>query len=735
MKILIGHTNQIPELNHYRTLPGREAKFDDVLAFGNGYAQVAYRDGMAWEELLAVCPSGWKPDVYIHWSPEYNLTPSGLENAECFTIGVMGDWMLGGVALRTAGGVFDLLAADKEGCQALNAAGFTNTLSALLWGYDPALHRLLPEVEKDIDVLMIGNFNHAVQYERSRWLSRVARLSEKYRVVLTSGITGDAYTHTMNRAKIVFNRSVAGGVNMRVYEALACGSLLFYERENPEIQTLFKDRQHCVLYGEDDFEALIGHYLAPENSEERHRITRSGQTAVAPYSYARQLSRFLTEIEPLVMAHRRKQSPLPPRSLLNDEARKLKLLTLQTHLSDSRSFDAVAANLLHALQETEGAQKTDLLLLRSVLECRRGNALQPPYREGCFLEAAALIQQGLFAEPDQVSALTNLGSLSLALQRREEAEAAFQAALSLLESPLLAARQLRGLVYSPLYDTFDVERERLWLDHAPGSEAWIEKTRTALAHRIHATLGEAAFAAQEFEKAEAHLRRAAEYRPRSGSTAYGLASALRALRRPHEALEAYERAIENSPFLFGAWQDRASLLLEEERAAEAAELLNEFLTILEACPIYAEAHAYFTDLRDKIAPAAQKQAATQDSRITRLIALPDWDNPAQWQPLLRDYVGRCTKADSVVLLLPIPPDRYPDPALIVTRLSDYLTETLGLSPEKIPGVSFLTEPIESMIRAHALPIVDGVLAVGGDADREFAAFLGVPLLGGLEKCA
>ncbi len=738
MRILIGHTNQIPELNQYRALPGRENKFDDVLAFGNGYAQVLYTEGMTWEELLAQCPPGWKPDVYVHWSPEYNLTPPGLENAECYTIGVFGDWNLGGLALRNAGDVFDLLVADKEGCKALNAAGFTNTMSALLWGYDPAIHRKLPDFtpeQKDIDLLMIGNFNHAVQSERSRWLARVAKLSQKYHVVLTSGVIGDAYTEAMNRAKIVFNRSVAGGVNMRVYETLACNSLLLYERGNPEIETLFTDKEHLVLYGEDDFEAIVDHYLNPQNAPEREQITNAGHRAVAPYSYAHQLSRFFSEIEPLVMAHKRTRNAVHSRAILHDEEGELRLLTLQTYLSSPHSFARVEANL-YAAKLTDAPSsgtatktaKTDVLALRSVLASKEGYAMQSPYRDSCFHSAVTLCQKVLLAEPDHIATLINLAGLQLALNRTEEGENALLTALSSLESPPLTSHQLRGLVFSSSYGSFDVERERIWLDHAPGSPEWTEETRILLTHRVSVALGEIASSRQDFETSCAFLEKALSYRPRSGETAYGYACSLRTSGKPEKALIAYALAIENSPFHFDAWQDRAALLLEMERVEEASQSLDEFLVILAACPVYAEANAYFKELREKIAPAAQRQAATQSSQITRLIALPDWNEPAQWQPLLQSYVGHYSVNDPVILLLPIPPDQYPDPAPIVQRMSDFLTETLGVSLEKIPKVTLLTEPIESMIRAHALPIVDAVLAVNGAADAEFAQFLGVPLL-------
>src|SRR5689334_11308556 len=112
MRILVGHIVRMPELLLRRPLPGRAGTADNILAFGAGYPRAWYAPGQAWQEMQATGFPGWKPDVYIHWSPEYNAVPEGLEEADCLTVGVFGDWNLGGQALRNIGGMFDLLFAD-----------------------------------------------------------------------------------------------------------------------------------------------------------------------------------------------------------------------------------------------------------------------------------------------------------------------------------------------------------------------------------------------------------------------------------------------------------------------------------------------------------------------------------------------------------------------------------------------------------------------------------------------
>ena len=71
---------------------------------------------------------------------------------------------------------------------------------------------------------MIGNLSATVQRERAPWLARVARLADRCRVRIAGGVYGEEYTRLMNATRITFNRSIRGEMNMRCYEAAACGS-------------------------------------------------------------------------------------------------------------------------------------------------------------------------------------------------------------------------------------------------------------------------------------------------------------------------------------------------------------------------------------------------------------------------------------------------------------------------------------------------------------------------------
>ena len=150
-----------------------------------------------------------------------------------------------------------------------------------LYSQISTLHKPWP-VEKDIDVLFLGNLNHAAHADRARYLERLAKLSDRYRVVIAGGIVGEAYGQLLARARIVFNHSIRGELNLRVFETLACGSLAFIEDTNEEVRDWFKPGHEIVLYNADDFEERVRYYL--DNPSEAARIAANGHARAGEFA-------------------------------------------------------------------------------------------------------------------------------------------------------------------------------------------------------------------------------------------------------------------------------------------------------------------------------------------------------------------------------------------------------------------------------------------------------------------
>ena len=687
-------------------------------------------DDLTLEAVLARCPADWRPDVLVHWSLEYNPVPVGLEKADFLTVGVFGDWNLGARAARCVGGVFDTLLADSAGGELLRRAGFKSIRYGRLWGYNPNLHRRLPDVERDIDILMLGNFNHAIHRERARWLARVARLSRKHRVVLTGGVYGEEYTRLMNRAKIVFNRSVGGGINMRAYEATVCGALLFNERDNAEIRDLFTDREHCVLYGDDDLEELLDYYLAPENAAERERIAQAGWERVQTHDDRSRFRNLLDQIEPMV---RERVTGGEGRSFCALPSAERELTRLTQWLLSGR-----AENLpqIHARLSTLGETWTngDSSPFAPIpIQAQAGNlhaavlgewALRSPdpQRKGLFQEALGRAEAVLQSVPNYTLAWCNLGFLALAAGQMEAGEAVLREALNRLKSPELTAAQLRGVYFPRQFEPFDIEAEWIAGTWEPDSAAWLAALRDALSARILTTLAYVALERGAFGATVAYGEQAVALAPGWGAAQSHLGRAYRARGQDERAMAAFRQAIDAAPFQLEAWRNLAELLLEAGRAPEAAALMDDLTAILDGCPFYNPIRAPL----DQLAAKAQRKAAPQ-AETKRLLALPDWNAPEQWQPLLRAYVERYRPGDPVTLLLPVSAE-HPPAETILTAVSAFLSDTLGLSPDAIPDVILLTEAVAPDGTVDGKPIADAVITLTEKNESEPARLMRLPTL-------
>jgi tetratricopeptide (TPR) repeat protein len=757
MRILVGHTNQIPQVRDGLPLPTREDREDRILAFGNGYQQVQHEPGMAWTDLLASCPPGWKPDVYIHWSPEYNAVPQGLEQADCLTVGVFGDWNLGGHAIRHISGIFDVLVADGAGSELLRQAGHTNVHCARLWAYDPDLHRRDAAIERDIDILMIGNFNHAIHAGRSRLLAKVARLSARYRVVFTSGVHGEEYTRMMNRALIVFNHSVGGGINMRAYEAPACGALLFNEAASTEIRAIFTDRVDCVLYDEDNLESLLDYYLDPVHTREREAIAQAGWERVQAHSYAHHFAGLLTQLEPMLTRFQRNPHKAMAQRAFNKLSEHEQSLNMAAHwvrTSEKSIYSRLEPLLQAATQGKTAAQQADVVALAAVMLGKWAEVSPSPARECTFADAIALAQRAVTLEPDYALGICNLAYLYIAVQQVGAAERLLRRAAQMLEAPTLRAEQLRGDHFPQGYNYYHMESERIWGRITPGSDEWREELRMALRCRIAMTLAEIAFGRKQFSVAVQHSLAAVAIAPAVAKAHYGLGAAYRALGQRQEAARAYRQAIDLSPFLLEAWRDLAQLYLDLNRPIAAQALMDDLAAMLDGCPIYNSVRADYDRLRAESRERAAGQAQTADDagapislepttdhrppkapkrsvaadRCLRLLALPDWDDAGSWQPLLRDYVGRYSPGDPITLLLPVEPERYPSVEPVVTDIARFLETCLHTTLEAIPDVILLTEPRGSAQHWTQTPYADALVLLDGETRTATALPAALPTL-------
>ncbi len=687
------------------------------------------KDSGSYEEILAMLPEGWKPDVVIHWSLEYYIPPKGIEKADCLTVGIFGDWNLGAYAVQNIGSAFDILFADRAGCELLQNLGFNNAYYARLWGFDSKLHRRLPEIERDIDILMMGNLNHIVQRERSFWLARVAKLSRRHNVLLTTGVYGEDYTRMMNRAKIVFNRSVGGGINMRAYETMACGALLFNERENLEIRDIFTDREHCVLYGDDDLEILLDYYLATENTAERKRIASAGWKRVQNYRDFDRISELLDKIENILAQWKATNRKREPRGfekvqLINRELCRLHhahlcnegglYATLNQEMSDLLKR---LVNLPEYLPQAANAH--------AALLGEWGVRLPQEDQPAAFKLAEKLLFCALKIEPNYFAAQWNLGYLYHAFGKAEEGNSELLKALDILNSPTFDPSQLRGVLFPHRFERFDLEAQCIWGRYAAGTREWSDEMRRICKGKIYFTRAQSAYIHGEFSESVHFANEAVFAISDWGEAHYLLACSHRELGNNQDAHNAFKRAISACPFMFDAWKEDAQLLMDLGRAGEAATILDELLAILNGCPFYAYV---LPEIETKLFQAKLKATRQAAKTPVRMLALPNWNEPKSWQPLVRKYVEQYHHGDPVSLMLPVVALQHPKPETVLKSLIEFVDNDLHILMEDIADVVLMTEPLNTVLNIDGSVLADILVLMNDCNELEIAQNADIPTI-------
>ena len=250
-------------------------------------------------ELLATLPPGWEPDLVV-W---YNVTllgiPPGLADCPWPTVGVIYDWTLNLQACLDYAQAFDFIVADRAFLEILARQGYSRCAYWPCYGYDPTQHYLIPGLERIYDVAFLGNMGYHYHRRRNLWLTRLARLGDKHRILISDRYYRDDYTRVLNQSKIAFNFSLRGEMNLRSYEAAACGALVLGESSNREMRDFLVDGESCVLYDEHNLESLIDYYLS--HDAERQRVAANGARAIAAHDYGHQFAR-LIELVPTIRA-------------------------------------------------------------------------------------------------------------------------------------------------------------------------------------------------------------------------------------------------------------------------------------------------------------------------------------------------------------------------------------------------------------------------------------------------
>jgi spore maturation protein CgeB len=183
-----------------------------------------------------------KFDLYLAVDDGLNYSiPAGVHPLAYWAIDTHVDFEF---RLRRARAADFVFAAQRDGADRLRQEGIA-TATWLPLGCDPEIHGRQP-VAKEHDVCFVGNIFPG---PREGLLKRIQAEFPKT-FVGRRFFTEMARTYSASR--IIFNRSLRNDVNMRVFEALASGSLLLTNDllENGQDE-LFQDGKHLATYADE----------------------------------------------------------------------------------------------------------------------------------------------------------------------------------------------------------------------------------------------------------------------------------------------------------------------------------------------------------------------------------------------------------------------------------------------------------------------------------------------------
>ena len=572
------------------------ARTYDVLSVGEEEGDIRWAcEKDTFQDILERLPDGWQPDLVL-WLCHYHPIPQGIEHSPFPTVAAVGDWNLLFTSFKDDLKRFDRIVTDKAGVEMLRHAGFENVDYWPMFSYDVFQHRRIENTKRIYDVVMIGNFNHDVQHERSYWLHRLAKLKNRFDIHLLCGIYGEDYTRLLNQAKIVFNRSIRGEMNMRAYEATACGSLLFFEEENLEIRDFFQDRVECVLYNEDNLEELLEYYLT--HDEERERIAEAGYQRVQQETqrhHFEQLVALMQErnVVPAnhqsTINHPRPFLDLPEPQRLFRQARQ----AFEKQKPNGESLQAAEKLLIQVLDHDPAHTETYNAL--GVLNGYYSQLVQDENAKNeLFSKAEQSFANGLKHGPNDALLLYNLGILHVMSGQTDPAEAALNLAIQSIEQnqPL----QCRELILPRTFNAFFVEWERIAAELIHDPAAADNARRQLLLRQCCDWLGDIATFKELTSAAVELYQRAIDARPDlAGRPRHKLAGLLHQLGQTEEAIEQCRLAYTEEPFNTQLWKDLVAILRESGRNEEAESFRRELLTIVEACPAYKESQAWLEE--------------------------------------------------------------------------------------------------------------------------------------------
>ncbi len=521
----------------------------------SGYFSHGYTYDLQNESLCDVLARiDWQPDLILFWYPETLPPPMGVEDSPVRTVALVSDWNLHYPKLKLNLARYDCVLCDKAGLTTLASDMVSPARLFPLYSQSTPIHKLY-SVEKDIDVVFVGGPKPSIWPKRAQYLERLAKMGGKYQVSIGESLHGDAYARQLCRSRIVFNHSVRGELNIRTFEALACGSLLFLEEDNVEAGEYFENGRDLVLYNEDNFEVLVAYYL--EHPEEAEAIARRGHARAEEFAGENRLDAIIEWGAEQPMGVRRFRE--------FDEFEQLHQSFLMYTCSWLKSCRAIEKTLMERLAQEDAVSPRIWTAVASYLA-------NPHVEEG-FKQSIALCcraaERARQLAPDSVPYAFNA---AWAWKKAGELERATECLLHAVDAGSLEGEELMLCEYD----------SRFWYRW----QMALAEKRTSLEMlkaEAHIVLADAWIEREQLDEAEEHLERARQLDEGNYGWVKAMAEIYWQSDRRDEAVEVMFAALSQFPFDVAFRMRLCKMLTELRRFDDAEGLAVETRTIFSAC--------------------------------------------------------------------------------------------------------------------------------------------------------
>ena len=160
-------------------------------------------------------------------------------------------------------------------------------------------HPPAEEDERDIQILFVGSLDPQLRPKRSAIIHRLRQIADVHVVDGggTRSVPPSEVADLYRRSKIVLNELLFDGINLRTFEAMACGAVLLTENGRGE-EMLFTDGYSLVTFNQSNLENVVQNLL--DHPSRTQHVGRAGSSLVLEkHTLARRANQVVRDLEKL----------------------------------------------------------------------------------------------------------------------------------------------------------------------------------------------------------------------------------------------------------------------------------------------------------------------------------------------------------------------------------------------------------------------------------------------------